>query len=289
MIKKVTTILRAKSSEEWALVCELLRRVGFAEGKTWERGESSELSKGSAFEAPVAQIEVAGGEYMAGMPELFVEVSELGSVAEVVRSWSGEELSSRVTVGDIEETDWGSEMLRVGVGSREIGFWMWKDPEKNIEPAIEGKLHVAGRRFGIVVSRWNQVITERLLHGAIDALRRAGVRRDEITVLRVPGAFELPSGARMLAESGKVDAIITLGCLIRGETTHYEHIAEEATRGIGQSAQDTGVPHAYGLLTCENLEQALDRAGLKAGNKGFEAALTAVEMVSLREQLAISN
>jgi 6,7-dimethyl-8-ribityllumazine synthase len=100
----------------------------------------------------------------------------------------------------------------------------------------------------------------------------------------VPGAFEIPSQARTLAESGKYDAIVTLGCLIRGETTHYEHISTEVTRGIGQSAQETGVPHTYGVLTCENLEQALDRAGLKAGNKGFEAAMSAVEMVSLQRK-----
>ena len=102
--------------------------------------------------------------------------------------------------------------------------------------------------------------------------------------MRVPGAFEIPSQARTLAQSGKYDAIVTLGCLIRGETTHYEHISTEVTRGIGQSAQETGVPHTYGVLTCENLEQALDRAGLKAGNKGFEAAISAVEMVSLQRK-----
>jgi len=102
--------------------------------------------------------------------------------------------------------------------------------------------------------------------------------------VRVPGAFEIPSQARTLAESGKYDAIVTLGCLIRGETTHYEHISTEVTRGIGQSAQETGVPHTYGVLTCETLEQALDRAGLKAGNKGFEAAISAIEMVSLQRK-----
>ncbi len=139
-------------------------------------------------------------------------------------------------------------------------------------------------RFGVVVSRWNSFITERLLQGALDALRRSGCRNEDISVVRVPGAFEIPSQARTLAESGKYDAIVTLGCLIRGETTHYEHISTEVTRGIGQSAQETGVPHTYGVLTCENLEQALDRAGLKAGNKGFEAAISAVEMVSLQRK-----
>jgi 6,7-dimethyl-8-ribityllumazine synthase len=100
----------------------------------------------------------------------------------------------------------------------------------------------------------------------------------------VPGAFEIPSQSRTLAATGKYDAIVTLGCLIRGETDHYEHISTEVTRGIGQSAQETGVPHTYGVLTCDTLEQALDRAGLKAGNKGFEAALSAIEMVSLQRK-----
>jgi 6,7-dimethyl-8-ribityllumazine synthase len=141
-------------------------------------------------------------------------------------------------------------------------------------------------KFAVVVSRWNSFITERLLQGALDALRRSGCRDEDILVARVPGAFEIPSQSRTLAKTGKYDAIVTLGCLIRGETTHYEHISTEVTRGIGQSAQETGVPHTYGVLTCESLEQALDRAGLKAGNKGFEAAISAVEMVSLQRKTA---
>ncbi|HEV3038716.1 MAG TPA: 6,7-dimethyl-8-ribityllumazine synthase [Candidatus Angelobacter sp.] len=164
-----------------------------------------------------------------------------------------------------------------------IAFWQ---PLQAGEDAMEGDLNSRGMRFGIVVSRWNSFITERLLQGAIDALRRTGCRKEDITIVRVPGSFEIPSQARTLAKTGKYDAIITLGCLIRGETTHYEHIATEVTRGIGQSAQETGVPHTYGVLTCENLEQALDRAGLKAGNKGFEAASSAVEMVSLKRKTA---
>jgi 6,7-dimethyl-8-ribityllumazine synthase len=149
---------------------------------------------------------------------------------------------------------------------------------------VEGDLDASGMRFAIVVSRWNAFITERLLQGAVDALRRSGCRKQDVTIVRVPGAFEIPSQARTLAATRKYDAIITLGCLIRGETTHYEHIATEVTRGIGQSAQETGVPHTYGVLTCETLEQAIDRAGLKAGNKGHEAAVSAVEMVSLKRK-----
>jgi len=147
---------------------------------------------------------------------------------------------------------------------------------------LEGELKAEGKRFAIVVSRFNAFITERLLQGALDGLRRTGARNEDIEIMRVPGSFELPSAARLLAESGEYDAVICLGCLLRGETAHYDVIVNECARGIGQSAQDTGVPHAFGVLTCDTLEQAIDRAGLKMGNKGFEAALTAVEMVSLK-------
>jgi len=148
--------------------------------------------------------------------------------------------------------------------------------------ALEGSLSASGKRFAIVVSRFNAFITERLLRSAIDGLVRSGADRKDIELVRVPGAFEVPLAARTLAETGKYDAIICLGCLLRGDTAHYDVIVNEVTRGIGQSAQETGVPHAFGVLTCETLEQAIDRAGLKMGNKGLEAALAAVEMASLK-------
>jgi 6,7-dimethyl-8-ribityllumazine synthase len=149
--------------------------------------------------------------------------------------------------------------------------------------AIEGNLSAAGKRFAIVVARFNSFITERLLQSAWDGLVRSGASKKDIQIVRVPGAFEIPSAARTLAETKKYDAIICLGCLIRGDTAHYDVIVNEVTRGIGQSAQETSVPHAFGVLTCDNLEQAIDRAGLKMGNKGFEAALVAVEMANLKE------
>jgi 6,7-dimethyl-8-ribityllumazine synthase len=148
-------------------------------------------------------------------------------------------------------------------------------------PAVEGKLDASGKRFAVVVSRFNAFITERLLLSACDGLIRTGARKQHIDVVRVPGAFEIPSAARTLALTGKYDALICIGCLLRGDTAHYDVIVNEVTRGIGQSAQETGIPHAFGVLTCDTLEQAIDRAGLKMGNKGFEAALAAVEMVSL--------
>lgn len=149
--------------------------------------------------------------------------------------------------------------------------------------AIEGGLSAAGRRFAIVVSRFNSFITERLFLSAYDGLLRSGAKTKDIALVRVPGAFEIPLAARTLAGTGKYDAIVCIGCLLRGDTAHYDVIVNEVTRGIGQSAQETGVPHAFGVLTCEHLAQAIDRAGLKMGNKGFEAAMAAVEMVNLKK------
>ena len=147
--------------------------------------------------------------------------------------------------------------------------------------ALEGTLGAVGMRFALVVSRFNAFITERLLSSAVDGLLRSGAEKRNIDLVRVPGAFEIPLAARTLAATGRYDAIICIGCLLRGDTAHYDVIVNEVTRGIGQSAQETGVPHAFGVLTCETLEQAIDRAGLKMGNKGFEAALAAVEMANL--------
>ena len=153
--------------------------------------------------------------------------------------------------------------------------------------ALEGNLLGNGKRFAIVVSRFNSFITERLLSGVIDGLVRCGQdRHEDIEIVRVPGAFEVPSAARSLAETKKYNAIVCIGCLLRGDTAHYDVIANEVTRGIGQSAQETGVPHALGVLTCDTLEQAIDRAGLKMGNKGFEAALAAVEMANLTKAIS---
>ncbi len=152
--------------------------------------------------------------------------------------------------------------------------------------AIEGRLDASDKHFAIVVSRFNAFITDRLLQGARDALLRSGAIAQNVHVTRVPGAFEIPSAARALAETGRYDALICIGCLLRGDTAHYDVIVNEVTRGIGQSAQETGVPHAFGVLTCDTLEQAIDRAGLKMGNKGFEAGLAAIEMANLKEEIS---
>ena len=151
--------------------------------------------------------------------------------------------------------------------------------------ALAGNLSAAGLRFGIVVSRFNSFITERLLAGALDALERAGAADNQVEIVRVPGSFELPVAAKKLAESRRPDSIICIGCVLRGETSHYEHVSTEVARGIQLAQMDTGVPMAFCVLTCDTLEQAIDRAGLKSGNKGFEAGLAAVEMGNLSRQL----
>ena len=151
---------------------------------------------------------------------------------------------------------------------------------------IEGVLKAEGRRFGLVISRFNYFITDQLEAGALDALRRHGAKDDDIIILRVPGSFELPSAAKKLADSGKVDAVIGIGCLIRGATSHYDHIAAEVTKGLAQVAMEGKVPVVYGVVTADTLEQAIERAGTKAGNRGFFAAQSAVELVDLYSQLS---
>jgi 6,7-dimethyl-8-ribityllumazine synthase len=146
---------------------------------------------------------------------------------------------------------------------------------------ITGKLDATGMRFGIVVGRFNDVVSQRLLEGAVDTLIRHGARDADLVVAWVPGSFEIPVAARELAEHANIDAIVCLGVVIRGETSHYDLVAGEAARGVAAVHATSGVPASFGVVTAENLEQALDRAGGKAGNKGADAALAAVEMVSL--------
>lgn len=148
-------------------------------------------------------------------------------------------------------------------------------------PHMEGSLDGRHVRVGLVAARFNSLVTDRLLSGALGELRRLGVPDDSVQVARVPGAFEIPVTARAMALSGRVDAVVCLAAVIRGETAHYEHVAREAVRGVQEVALSTGIPCTLGILTTENLEQALDRAGGKAGNKGAEAVQAAVEMVSL--------
>ncbi len=149
---------------------------------------------------------------------------------------------------------------------------------------IEGDLQGQGLKMTIVVSRFNSFITDRLLEGALDALRRHGVDEKDITVVKVPGSFELPLGVRRAAK-GKVDAVVALGALIRGGTPHFDYLSAEVTKGIAQASLETGVPIAFGVLTTDTVEQAIERAGTKAGNKGFEASLSAIEMAKVLRQM----
>ncbi len=154
-----------------------------------------------------------------------------------------------------------------------------------MQPIIhEGQLDGQGFRFAIVASRWNDFISSRLVEGALDALGRLGANEQAVNVYRVPGAFELPLLALKLAGSGKFDAIICLGTIIRGQTPHFEYITAEVTRGIGEAGLQTGVPVVFGVVTADTVDQAIDRAGVKLGNKGFEAATTAVELVNLYKE-----
>jgi 6,7-dimethyl-8-ribityllumazine synthase len=180
-------------------------------------------------------------------------------------------------------SSWRGVRKEEQIGDKKKNTFKIEAPPDPPIAAIEGSLSGEGKRFAIVVSRFNAFITERLFQSAYDALLRSGVKKKDIDLVRVPGAFEIPSAARTLAETGKYDAIICIGCLLRGDTAHYDVIVNECGRGIGQSAQETGVPHAFGVLTCDTLEQAIDRAGLKMGNKGFEAAMTAIEMANLKK------
>ena len=151
--------------------------------------------------------------------------------------------------------------------------------------SYEGKLRGDGIRVALACSRFNELITERLLAGARDGLIRHGVDSDSITEVWVPGAFELPLAAKQLAASGEVDVVIALGAVIRGATGHYEHVAGQCAAGLQRAQLDTGVPVVFGVLTTDTIDQAIERAGTKAGNKGFEAAMTAIEMVDLLRQL----
>ncbi|MCC6129477.1 MAG: 6,7-dimethyl-8-ribityllumazine synthase [Acidobacteria bacterium] len=150
---------------------------------------------------------------------------------------------------------------------------------------LEGNLTAAGRRFGIVASRTNDIVVGRLVDGALDALKRLGASEDDIVVVRTPGAWEVPFTIRELARAGKFDALIALGAVLRGGTPHFEYVSAEVSKGVFQVGLEIDLPVTFGLLTCDNLEQALERSGAKGGNKGFEAAMAAAEMADLRARM----
>jgi len=283
MIKGISFLRQAGDTTVYDHVSSFLSALGFASGKGWNEADS----KGAAFLAPLGNFEIVDGQFPS-TADVLVEVTELDAVHQAAETWLKAQggAAAAKTLSQITETHWKSRIFTVEPEKGfAFSFWAWTDPVKGKPVAIEGDLSAAGMKFAIVVARWNAVITDRLLDGALNALLRSGAKREDIDVVRVPGAWEVPAAARTIAEQKKVDAIVTLGCLLRGETAHYEAIYNEVSRGIGQSQQETGVPHSFGVLTCETLEQALNRAGIKAGNKGFEAAAAAIEMVSLKKKL----
>ncbi len=274
MIKSIFFVRLATSDDEFKSLERFFTDLGLEPAENWQ----GRHNRGVLFRTPQSGIEIGmGGDFP--RTDLILQVADANSAYELLRA------RGYAIAEEISDRRFGGRMFLVEPVPGQLVAVFSYLPEKEPQHVrtLEGALDARGRRFGLVVSRFNSFITERLLQGALDALRRAGARDEDLTIMRVPGAFEIPAAARSLAESGRVDAVICLGCLIRGETTHYKHIATECTRGIGQSAQETGVPHAYGVLTCDNLEQAIDRAGLKSGNKGFEAALAAIEMASLKK------
>ncbi len=150
---------------------------------------------------------------------------------------------------------------------------------------IEAGLQAKGKKFGIIVSRFNDFITGKLLDGALDALTRSGTKDDDITILKVPGAFEIPLAAQIMAKKGGYDAIICIGAVIRGATTHYDYVCAEVSKGIASVSLEAQIPVMFGILTTETIEQAIERSGTKAGNKGFDVALGAIEMANLSQSL----
>ncbi len=284
MIKGITLVRPASTPAVYDTLVSFFSVLGFENGKSWD----DETSRGRPFLAPLGNLELVDGLPPASA-DTYIEVTSLDAVRGVVEQWLAKHLSAAEAAKRISETadtSWKSRVFTVEpVPGISFAFWEWIDPLRGKPIALEGDLSAEGIKFAIIVARWNAVITDRLLQGALDCLYRSGAKKDEVHILRVPGAWEIPAAARKVAETKLVDAVITLGCLLRGETAHYEAIYNEVARGIGQSQQDTGIPHAFGVLTCDTLEQALDRAGLKAGNKGFEAASAAIEMVSLHRRV----
>lgn len=274
MIKSFHRLFVAKTDGEYDSLKTFFSSLGLGLGEAWD----GRRSRGMKLDAPESGIEIGMGE---GFPnaDLVIEADS----ADIVY----EELQKRgvKVVEEISDADWGARIFTVELPNHAGRLAVFSYNEQWRHASVEGSLDASGLRFALVVSRFNAFITERLLSGAEQALRQAGAKNENVKVVRVPGAFEIPTVARTLAESGDYDAIVCLGCLLRGNTLHYEVIANEVTRGIGQASQQTGVPMGFGVLTCDTLEQAIDRAGLKAGNKGFEAAMAAVELANLKTHI----
>jgi len=277
-----------RSLDDLRPAMRLLQALGFAAGNEWHE----DGSHGVEMLAPAGGVELIAAPDEPSV-DAMVEVADADAAYEIVKKMvptlspksgdKGGALAVRISK-EIGDTSYGARLFEVEISGMRLGFLTYA--RKTTAQGIESNLDARGKRFAIVVARFNSFITERLLEGALLAIRQCGADPAGIEVVHVPGSFEIPGAARQLAESHRYAAIVCLGCLLRGDTAHYDVIANEVTRGIGQSAQETGVPHGFGVLTCDTLEQAIDRAGLKSGNKGYEAAMAAVEMSCLRQKLA---
>jgi len=293
-----------KSLDELQPLLALLQGLGFAGGNEWHEGGSH----GVEMLAPRGGFELIAATDSPSV-DAMVEVADADLAYEIVKRLiptlsqkmgkdeaPGSDFDATLPTKkdgapriskEIGDTSYGARLFEVEVSGVRLGFISYA--RKTDARGMEGALDARGKKFAIVIARFNSFITERLLDGALLALRQCGANAKDIHLVHVPGSFEIPGAARHLAESGDYSAIVCLGCLLRGGTLHYEVIANEVTRGVGQSAQETGVPHGFGVLTCDTLEQAIDRAGLKSGNKGYEAALAAVEMACLREKVTVGK
>ena len=262
------------SDEDFRSLDEFFSALGFAPGERW----TGRRSKGRKFEAFESGVELAMGQDMPAA-DLVVEVDNADIVAEAARA------KGFTFVTEIADCDWGARLfvLRIPAGFGSLAVFSYNTNWR--QPTRESQLDSTGMKFAVIVSRFNAFITERLLTGATDALRRTGAQATDIEIVRVPGSFEIPAAAKLLAQTGNYDALVAIGCLLRGDTAHYDVIVNEVTRGIGEVTLATGVPIGFGVLTCDTLEQAIDRAGLKMGNKGFEAALAALELAALKRTL----
>jgi 6,7-dimethyl-8-ribityllumazine synthase len=274
VIRSFHRLLLPASDADYAALDEFFSALGFAPGESW----TGRRSKGQKYEAFESGIELAMGQDMPAA-DLVVEVDNADILAEAARA------KGFTFVADIADHDWGARLfiLQIPCGFGNLAVFSYNENWR--QPTRASQLDSTGMKFAVIVSRFNAFITERLLSGATDALRRTGAAAPDIEIVRVPGAFELPAAAKMLAETGKYNALVAIGCLLRGDTAHYDVIVNEVTRGIGEVALATGVPVGFGVLTCDTLEQAIDRAGLKMGNKGHEAALAALELAALKRTL----
>jgi 6,7-dimethyl-8-ribityllumazine synthase len=281
MLVSLTSRYVAGNKKDVEVLQRIFAALGLEGGPSpLESGQSSSRIS-AAFAATLHSFEIVSGSGGPAEADLFFRVSDPHLASQIVKQNGGEIIAG---LSDKEVADVGFR-IKLPSGAR-VQFGAFHGAPDSVPlQGLAGSLGARGKRFGVVVSRFNAFITERLLQGAYDGLVRAGALRKDITIVRAPGAFEIPSASRMLAETRKYDAILCIGCLLRGDTAHYDVIVNEVTRGIGQSAQETGVPHAFGVLTCDTLEQAIDRAGLKMGNKGLEAAMAAVEMANLGQSL----